>query len=175
MVIDDTAEPVEESLFSILVATNKEKPAPADVAKLTQHLAKYPDHCARLGDLSIQTEMRLIDNNFKDSKATIISLNKYCAKMRVDMGYQAASMLERPLIDCVVLTWLRWQVCELRYEANTQGVSLAMADYWERKLSATQKRYLRAVEALARVRRLLKEPKSPAFNLLLAQQINNHR
>jgi hypothetical protein len=173
VVIDDTADAVEESLFSILVATNKEKPAQADLAKLAQHLIKHPDHCARLGDLANQVEIHIIDNNFSHSKGTAISLNKYCKKMRDDMGYQSASMLERPLIDCVTLTWLRWQVSELRYEKNTQGVSLAQAEFWERKLSATQKRYLRSVESLARVRRLLKEPKAPAFNLLLAQQINN--
>ena len=38
------------------------------------------------------------------------------------------------------------------------GCSLASASYWERKLSAIQHRYLRAIETLSRVRKLMGVP-----------------
>jgi hypothetical protein len=35
-----------------------------------------------------------------------------------------------------------------------ENLSLAQGEYWEKKLSANQRRYLRAVETLARIRKL---------------------
>ena len=44
---------------------------------------------------------------------------------------------------------------EWSYEAHATGkLTLAQADFWERKLNHAQHRYLRAVETLARVRKL---------------------
>ncbi len=40
----------------------------------------------------------------------------------------------------------------------TGRCSLAAASYWERKLSTVQYRYLRAIETLARVRKLMGVP-----------------
>jgi len=42
--------------------------------------------------------------------------------------------------------------------AMTDSCSLAAASYWERKLSTVQYRYLRAIETLARVRKLMGVP-----------------
>jgi len=54
-----------------------------------------------------------------------------------------------------VLRWLRLQAAEHQYSGNTKaGGSLAQAQFWERRLSAVQRRYIRACETLARIRRL---------------------
>lgn len=92
--------------------------------------------------------------------------------MRADMGYEGASAVERSLIEHVCLCWLRLYATELRYEVNMKEATLAQGEFWEKKLSANQLRYLRSIETLARVRRLMKDPPSPAFNLLLKQQLN---
>ncbi len=58
----------------------------------------------------------------------------------------------------VVLYWLRLQFFEQTYTRNYNtgdGVSFAKAAYLEKRLSATQRRYLRAVESLSRVQGLL--------------------
>lgn len=66
-----------------------------------------------------------------------------------------ANALERSLIQHVVLCWLRLHDCELRYHTMMGSEpTIAQANYWEKKLSANQARYLRAVETLARVRKL---------------------
>jgi len=60
------------------------------------------------------------------------------------------------LVAHVALCWVRLQMTEQGYTsvATAEHMSLHEAEYWERRLSATQRRYLRAVGILERVRRL---------------------
>jgi hypothetical protein len=57
-----------------------------------------------------------------------------------------------------------------RYEATIGGnPSLRQAEFWERRLTSVQRRYLRAIETLARVRKVA--PKALMVNVA-QQQIN---
>jgi hypothetical protein len=72
-----------------------------------------------------------------------------------ELGFDTAGALERALIDHVVLCWLRLQLTEQQYTGNTRaGGTLQQGEFWERRLSAVQRRYLRACETLTRIRRL---------------------
>lgn len=64
--------------------------------------------------------------------------------------------LERLLVQQVVLTWLKLGHTEWHHEHILVNghMTIQVADFWERRLSAAQRRYLRACETLARVRRL---------------------
>lgn len=71
------------------------------------------------------------------------------------LGYQRARGMERLLIEHAGLCWLRLDAVERSYSQNVRdGASMTTANYWERVLSATQGRFLRALSTLARVRRL---------------------
>jgi hypothetical protein len=74
--------------------------------------------------------------------------------MRKALGFDTCPAIERPLIQHVVLCWLRLHICELYYERHTKGATLTVATFWENTLSANQRRYLRSVETLARIRKL---------------------
>jgi hypothetical protein len=73
------------------------------------------------------------------------------------------------------LCWLKLNLVELSY-SNTmkQSITLTLAIYWEKKLSAAQRRFTRACETLARVRKL--SSNVPALQLNIAasggQQVN---
>lgn len=162
-----------DELFEILKATNKEKPARADVQRLETYLVKHPKDVVKLGDLANQAMTAVIDHAFGQPSVSL-PVAHYMARMRIDMRWDNSGIIERSLIDHVILCWLRLYTTELRYERNMEeGLTLAQGEYWEKKLSANQRRYLRAVETLARVRRLMKDPPNPAFNLLLKQQVLN--
>jgi hypothetical protein len=165
--------PGQSEIAELITLTNKEKPDPKDIEQLRQYLGNHPEEVALVGNLANQVEGQLISTALRFSGFLATATGEYCTKMRADMGYQAASALEKGLIDHVVICWLRLHICEFQYEQYTKGATLTVAAFWEDTLSATQKRYLRSIETLARVRRLLKEPKSPVLNMLLAQQINN--
>lgn len=69
------------------------------------------------------------------------------------------------------MCWMGLNDCELNYTANA-GQGREIAGFWEKKLTASQRRYLRAVETLARVRKLAKSERNPAFDALLRQQLS---
>ncbi len=134
---------------------DKKNPAPEDLTKLRETLTKYPALSSIGGDLAGQVERQIIEAAIPTQLGARISIQKYCEYQRDELGYKTATALERSLIQHAVLCWLRFHVCEIRYESATQGsLTFAQADFWERKLSIHQKRYLRAVETLARIRKL---------------------
>ena len=149
------SEPKKEDLITLFRATDKAKPRPDDVKAMRDYLAKYPRQAEMIGDLSIQVERKMLETAFSNSKAGELATDEVMHNMRKGLGFDTAPPIERPLIQHVVLCWFRLQLTENRYEARTQeSLSLAQAMYWEKKLSANQRRYLRAVETLARVRKL---------------------
>ena len=77
------------------------------------------------------------------------------ATMYAKYGYADAPQLEQHLIDHVIACYLRLWVAERDYSAihkNQHTLTLGM--FWEKRLTMLQTRYLRAVEMLARVRRV---------------------
>ncbi len=75
--------------------------------------------------------------------------------IRRDLGHEHAPMLEKFLIEQVALAWLDLESVQKRYADNALGShTLTSGAYWDRRMTSAQARYTRAVEALARVRRL---------------------
>ncbi len=75
--------------------------------------------------------------------------------MREALGYGEAAPLEKPLIDHACLCWVRLALMEIRYSgvvcaSNTN----AAVEHIEKRLTQAQKRFDRACETLARVRKL---------------------
>lgn len=74
---------------------------------------------------------------------------------RTDLGYADCTALERPLIDHLLLCELRLGVIEnFTTHKLEEQVSVAQMQQIETLLDNAQRRYLRAVETLAKVRRL---------------------
>lgn len=95
--------------------------------------------------------------------------------MRADLGYAEASALERLLIQQVTLCWLNLNLTEYRLTTVTkQSISFACGLYWEKRLSAAQRRFTRACETLARVRKLSRNVPALQFNIAAdgGQQVN---
>jgi hypothetical protein len=151
----EVSEPKKEDLLVLYRATNKAKPKPEDVKAMRDYLAKYPKQAEAIGDLAVQVEHRMLETAFSNNKAGEIATDEYMYNMRKGLGYETASPVERTLIQHVVLCWFRLYLTENRYESRMQeSLSLAQGLYWEKKLSANQRRYLRAIETLARVRKM---------------------
>jgi hypothetical protein len=75
--------------------------------------------------------------------------------LRAEMGYADAPALERALIEAAVLCWIRLAAMEMHYTGVlASDTTFKHVEHTERRLTETQKRFNRACEALARVRRL---------------------
>lgn len=72
--------------------------------------------------------------------------------MRRQLGHDRSPLLEQMLIDHLLLCWVLLQLAEHCYTGcNAEGGTLNQALFWEKRLAAVQRRYLRAVETLARI------------------------
>lgn len=158
-----------QPVMELIRRTDKKNPDKADVEALRAYLEKAPGLWRLAGDLQTQATLMAI----RDIKGPVVikeSLSVGRLELQRELGYQGATQLERMLIDHVILCWLRMQIAEYRYQSILQdSVTLNQADYHERKMTATQARYLRAVETLARIRRLA----LPALQVNIAdKQVN---
>ena len=144
-----------ERLAELVRKTQKAKPRQEDVQALRRYLEAHPALWSLLGDVAKFAHEQLVDATAGDQVTVREALAVGREAMREELGYYQASPLERLLIDQVLLSWLRLHYVDLNHTATLgKNVSIAVADYWDRKLSAAQRRYLRACETLARVRKL---------------------
>jgi hypothetical protein len=91
--------------------------------------------------------------------------------MRIDLTRPDDGALEYLLIQQVALCWLKLAYTEWQHKhyLTNGNTTIVQANFWEHRLSSAQRRFLRAVETLARVRRL----QLPAVQVNIgAQQVN---
>jgi len=151
----------------------KKKPTKDDLAAYRQLLNEHTVLMRQFGDLPIAVE-KLLLLVFKNHEQMRVGAVLRIEQMRADLGYDEATVLERLLIDEVVLCWLDHHRIEISYAQNTKdNFSLPLLIQWDHVLTSKQRRYLRAIETLARVRRLLHLP-GPQLNINMpgGQQVN---
>lgn len=164
-----TGEQEDINAFIVqLQKVDRENPRPEDVKQLRAMLRRSDTYWRLAGDLMQQARRNALENvNWGKSKTLVReSVDAGMEQIRRDLGHASASALERLLIEQVVTAWVRLGICELEYSQIHNGsLSLAKATYWNHALESAQRRYLRAIESLARMRRL----KLPAVQLNVAQ------
>jgi hypothetical protein len=95
--------------------------------------------------------------------------------LKKELGSEGAPLLEQLFIQRAALCWLKLNLVELSYSSTMkQSITLTLGIFWEKRLSAAQKRFTRACETLTRVRKLSRN--SPALQVNIAadggQQVN---
>jgi hypothetical protein len=159
-----------KKLQELMAKVDRDKPDPKALQQFRSMLDTKPQVARALCNLVQQNADKVLKTIVSGTLA-FEAMTRDMRWMREDMGYTTAPELERTLIDHVVLCWLRLQRAELAYtQVFGATVTLEQARHWERKLAATQTRYLRACETLARVRRLSRS--APLQVNIGAQQVN---
>jgi hypothetical protein len=175
-VVED-AKALEKRFYETLKTANSHKAKPAQVQAFKDALAS----CVRARALPPHLKSPLeaardfaLDKAGEMAGPAMPELWQTQARQLADeLGHETAPPLERMMIDNAVLCWARLAVMELRYSAMTGADNTFRAvEHIEKRLTAAQKRFTRACEALARVRKL----KLPAVQINVAaeggQQVN---
>ena len=160
--LDD--ELVEYRLVRDLVEkTHLENPSSEDRAALRCALEASPNLWRWAGDVARLASEKVIATYAPGSSALCVeSMNRGLAVMREELGYEAAGPLERMLIEQLLTCWLHVNLLEtLHCDKLSEWHTAEGGVYWDRRLSAAQRRFNRACESLARVRRLVEGTKSP--------------
>lgn len=132
---------------------NGPKPRAEDLDMLRAVLADGgPDgrHVTALGSSVILGDV--LDGCTSQTAARLV-LRADADRMRRTLGGDNASRFERPLIDHIVTCWVRMQLAERDLTRVTAGQhNMKEATYRDRRLSEAQRRYLRALHLLAKLR-----------------------
>jgi hypothetical protein len=152
----------------IFKKTNKDNPTKEDLKSLRNALRDKPGFWRIAGDMAQQAAFHMIE----EIQATPVmkeSLKTGWYEMQLELGGENPNPIERLLIQQVVISWIRLQIVDYKYTSMmNQSITLTLGRYWENRLNAAQRRHLRAVETLARVRRLLS--RIPPFQVNIATQ-----
>jgi len=156
--------------LAIFEATNKEKPKQRDIEALDKLFEESPYIWRQVGNVAGRVKDSIISAQSGNSHLIIEATTKKVADLRDKLGWSNSSQLEKIIIEQVCLNWLRLNSLELTHENKLrESHTLAVGEYWDKLLTQAQKRYLRACESLAKVRKLLAEAE------LREQQARNKR
>lgn len=168
------AEP-EDVVESEIRACAVERPKPDDVERLRAILKRDPSAWQGVGDLMSQARGAMIESAELGNMKTPVaeSMTEGIRRVRRDLGFKEATTLERLLIEQILTAWVRLALLEAAHATNFGSIDRAGQVHWDRVLTAAQGRFLRSVECLARVRRLLR-PKVAQVNIATngGQQVN---
>lgn len=144
------------------------KPRPTDIEHLREVITRTPASwqwaCTNVAMLRQQLVERI-------SKGTACAcLLAELDVWRKQLEYDTSPALERLLIDLILTAHLRVIDAENRCTLNMQDGDggHGSAAYWEGILSSSHSRLIRAIESLARVRRLARN--SPALQINIARE-----
>ena len=159
------------------IETSCENPPYEKVQALRKILADTPDLWRDLGDLARSATERLIDGANRYDKAKSESVKCGAEHLKIELGYLAASAIERLAIEQVVLCWAEFynvQESYTRARYDGDNVTMSTFEFQDKPLTLAQQRYFRAMEWLARIRKLSKGIDVVQVNITAegGQQIN---
>lgn len=134
----------------------KAAPTKDELSELQRLVIEHPS-VALIGDLANEAETMFL-RGWKKDTARMAVVEARCMQLRAQLGYYEATELERMLIWEVVLCWMDYYRILAAHADQTHEFTMDLMDRWNRVLDSKQHRYLKAIEALARVRRLLRLP-----------------
>jgi hypothetical protein len=153
--LPDPNDDSDAAARAIMDRCNRADATPQDVEALRALMARRP---LLLGDDDMSPIRQALNAEIERSGHALKRelVREHLEQRRAALGYHTAPALERGLINHLLVCEVRLGRAEHYFTAmeTTLNVPIAVADHSDRRLSNAQRRYLAAVEALARVRRV---------------------
>lgn len=150
------SERTNEDIVSLVARTDKTDPKPEDLQELKQFFDEFPGIALKIGNIRRHIFDQILDAATWKSAYMREAAERHIRKMKLEMGYNNSSFVEKLLIEEIILRWLRLQVVEWMHHNSTTGShDMDEGIYCEKRLHLTQKRYLTAIESLAKVRKMI--------------------
>jgi hypothetical protein len=132
----------------------QKNPDKKDLKALREFLINYPELCRAVYSLADEVR-RLFIRKMMDNKTVEVAMEEHTVHLRNEFGYHDAPVMEQLIIENIILAWLRvyWTEYQLTLFMGRQ-IRFAEVEFWERRLSMAQRRYLRACESLAKIRKM---------------------
>ena len=148
----------ENELEAIIAKTDKENPKPADIAAMNRFLSTENGLATVKANEPMQTALDAFIRSYSSSELKRETHRRNLELRRKELDYANESTIVRMLIDQVLLCQMRLIQFEVTHANRTnESHTLSLGIYYEKRLAYTQGRFLKAVETLAKVKRLLSE------------------
>jgi hypothetical protein len=118
-----------------------------------REMLKQPHMIEACGNLAAHAEHTLIRKFAGKDLAVSEGVRRKLDSLRAELAGPAPTPLERLLVERIAICWLHLHHLEMIY-ASKESMALELGAYYQRSISAAQKRYLSAIKTLATVRRL---------------------
>lgn len=152
----------------LIKLTDKSDPKAEHLKMIRKHLDDS-EALVKLNEVGQRAIARVIET-YSDSALLRELYQRQIDAKRKELGYESACVVERMLIDQLALCHLRLNLIEMYHaEKVKQSHTLETGMYWDKLLTNYQRRFERACESLAKVKRLLAEAE------LYEERANNAR
>lgn len=158
-----------EELTFLMKRTDKESPRTEDLQSLRNFFDGDPQIALQIGNTSRTVFNEILQTAVGKSAFTREATERYIKNMKTELGYFSPTItfVEKMLIDEIIMRWLRLQLMENSHFNSTTGQhSMREGEYCEKRLHLTQKRYLQALETLAKVRKLIAQTQAKGARML---------
>ena len=152
---DNAGNEINE-FYGLIEKIDRKNPDKADI-KRAESLTRefYPEVCA-LGMGMAGSMVKQFLEKLNPQKSQQLFFESETLNIKKELGYLSSNQLEKLIIDQIMLCWVGMNHVEGRVHGLLWGSSypLSTGEYWQKNLTRYQKRYLQAIETLAKVRKL---------------------
>jgi len=165
----------EENEFRELISKiDKRNPDPEDVRK-AEDLVRSNHHLWKIGMGIAGSTLKMFLDKITTSKSEQLLLEAEALSLKESLGYSSCNTIEKLAIEQIMFCWAGMNYMEIKVSAIMVNgeYDRQCGEYWQNTLTRYQNRYLKAIETLARIRKL---SKSIALQVNIAtdggQQVN---
>lgn len=143
--------PTKEEILAGLKRAQKGDPTSLP---MLQAIVQNPKMVATLGgDLALRAQSLMVESHCGKNLLFQETIQAQMKFMRAELLGPNPTPVERLLVEAVLTAWLHYYHLEVAFGFGSE-LSPEQGAYYQRRLSAAQKRYLTAIKTLASVRKL---------------------
>lgn len=144
-----------QDMFALVKRIDKGDPKPEDLKALSAELDKHPSLYRSAGNLQHNALTEIL-RDCVTSAVVGECAKRHIEDMKIELGYTDSTFVEKMLIDEIIMRWVRLQNMEIYHKnATSQSHVLEQGMYVDKRLDMAQKRFLRSMSTLARVRKMI--------------------
>lgn len=132
---------------------NKGKSRTEDVRELRTFIDEHPELVSDNISITHMVMKDLLEGLFEnETEVTIMEAS--LERMKAEFGYQQVSVIERMLIDTILVSWVRLQYLEGKFnQLCREGMTNSEGHFYNQLISAANLRFTRAVDTLGRLKK----------------------
>ena len=165
--VTTTKAPISDKALAKLLA-QAQKGDTAALARAKEALRERPEAWGQMSKIGEIIEDAVIGQMCGENELAREVVRREMRAKRLELEGSNPSAIERLLAEQAVRSWVHLRHVELVQANNSRERSIAQLDQLERWVARAERRYLRVLSTLARVRRL----PAPAVQIVDARQVH---